>query len=161
MKRSNKYVGLDVHQATTVSTVREESGRVVARSVVPTEAAALVEYVRGMRGAVHVAFEEGTQAQWLRDRRAWADSNCETPNVPTDTSISSGANRQTSSAAVVTITGKYMSSVANPRFDFRFPSSDASGRSASSSPVARRSSMERPPSPWPRMMQKSASSDGG
>jgi hypothetical protein len=35
--------------------------------VLPTEAAALVEYFRGMRGAVHVAFEEGTQAQWLHD----------------------------------------------------------------------------------------------
>lgn len=67
MKRSDKYVGLDVHQATTVSTVREETGRVLARSVVPTEAAALVEYFRGMRGAIHVAFEEGTQAQWLHD----------------------------------------------------------------------------------------------
>jgi hypothetical protein len=47
--------------------VRDESGRVVARSVVPTEAVALGEYVRGMRGPVHVAFEEGTQAQWLHD----------------------------------------------------------------------------------------------
>jgi transposase len=26
-----------------------------------------VEYFRGMRGAIHVAFEEGTQAQWLHD----------------------------------------------------------------------------------------------
>ena len=67
MKRSTKYVGLDVHQATTVSTVREETGRVLARSVVPTEATSLVEYFRGMRGAIHVAFEEGTQAQWLHD----------------------------------------------------------------------------------------------
>jgi hypothetical protein len=61
-KRSSKYVGLDVHQATTVSTVREETGRVLARSVVPTEATALVEYFRGMHGTIHVAFEEGTQA---------------------------------------------------------------------------------------------------
>lgn len=67
MKRSSKYVGLDVHQATTVTTVREESGRVLARSVVPTDAAALVEYFRGMRGTIYVAFEEGTQAQWLHD----------------------------------------------------------------------------------------------
>jgi len=65
MKHSSKYVGLDVHQATTVSTVREETGRVLARSVVPTDATALVEYFGGMRGAIHVAFEEGTQAQWL------------------------------------------------------------------------------------------------
>ena len=67
MKRSTKYVALDVHQATTVASVREESGRVIARTVLPTEAGALVEFFRGMRGAIHVAFEEGTQAQWLHE----------------------------------------------------------------------------------------------
>jgi transposase len=67
MKRTTKYVALDVHQATTVASVREESGRVIARTILPTEAPAIVEWFRGMRGAVHVAFEEGTQAQWLHD----------------------------------------------------------------------------------------------
>lgn len=67
MKRSTKYVGLDVHQATTVSTIRDDTGRVLARTVVPTAAEALVEYFRRMRGPIHVAFEEGTQAQWLHD----------------------------------------------------------------------------------------------
>jgi transposase len=67
MKQTTKYVGLDVHQATTVAVVGDDTGRVIARSVVPTEAAALLEFVRGMRGAVHVALEEGTQAQWLYD----------------------------------------------------------------------------------------------
>jgi transposase len=67
MKRSPKYVGLDVHQATTVSTVREETGRVIARTILPTEAGPIVDWFRGMRGAVHVAVEEGTQAQWLHD----------------------------------------------------------------------------------------------
>src|SRR5213594_564385 len=65
MKRTTKYVALDVHQATTVASVREESGRVIARSVLPTDSGALTEFVRGMRGARHVTFEEGTQAQWL------------------------------------------------------------------------------------------------
>jgi len=67
MKRSLKYVGLDVHQATTVTSVREESGRVIAQTVLPTDGRMLVEYFRGMRGSIHVAFEEGTQAQWLHD----------------------------------------------------------------------------------------------
>src|SRR5260370_34655367 len=67
MKRTTKYVALDVHQAMTVASVREESGRVIARTVVPTEARALVAFFHGMRGAVHVAFEEGTQAQWLHE----------------------------------------------------------------------------------------------
>lgn len=67
MKRSTKYVGLDVHQATTVASIREESGRVIARTIVPTEATRLVDVFRQMRGTIHVAFEEGTQAQWLHD----------------------------------------------------------------------------------------------
>lgn len=67
MKQTTKYVALDVHQATTVAAVREESGRVIARSIVPTEAQVLVEFFRTMRGSIHVTFEEGTQAQWLHD----------------------------------------------------------------------------------------------
>jgi len=67
MKRSAKYVGLDVHQATTVACIREESGRVIARTILPTEETALLEFFGTMRGSVHVAFEEGTQAQWLHD----------------------------------------------------------------------------------------------
>jgi hypothetical protein len=67
MKQTTKYVGPDVHQATTVAVAGDDSGRVIARSVVPTEASGLRELVRGMRGTVHVALEEGTQAQWLSD----------------------------------------------------------------------------------------------
>jgi transposase len=67
MTRSSKYVGLDVHQATTFSPIRDDTGRVLARTVVPTEADALLDFFRGMRGTIHVALEEGTQAQWLHD----------------------------------------------------------------------------------------------
>ncbi len=67
MKCTTKYVALDVHQASTVASVREESGRVIARTILPTEEPAIVEFFRGMRGSIHVAFEEGTQAQWLHD----------------------------------------------------------------------------------------------
>lgn len=67
MKRSTKYVGLDVHQATTVASVREENGRLIARAIVATEGEAILEFIGGLRGSVHVAFEEGTQAQWLYD----------------------------------------------------------------------------------------------
>jgi len=50
-----------------VTSVRVQSGRVVARSILPTEPSALVEYFGGMRGSIRVVFEEGTQAQWLHD----------------------------------------------------------------------------------------------
>jgi hypothetical protein len=67
MKRTTKYVALDVHQAMTVASVREENGRIIARSIIPTEGQAILEFFRGMRGSIHVTFEEGTQAQWLYD----------------------------------------------------------------------------------------------
>jgi hypothetical protein len=53
MKHSTKYVGLDVYEATTVACVREESGRVIARAVVPTEEEALLELFGTMRGSVN------------------------------------------------------------------------------------------------------------
>ena len=65
MKRTTKYVGLDVHQAMTVATVRGEGGRVIARSVIETSDGSIREFLSAMAGSVHVAFEEGTQAQWL------------------------------------------------------------------------------------------------
>ncbi len=67
MNRTAKYVGLDVHQSATVASVRQEDGRVIARGILPTEEHAFLEFFRGMRGSVHVTFEEGTQAQWLHD----------------------------------------------------------------------------------------------
>jgi hypothetical protein len=54
MKRTTKYVALDVHQATTVASVREDNGRVIVRSVLPTDGWAITEFVRGTRGAVAV-----------------------------------------------------------------------------------------------------------
>jgi len=62
-----QYLALDVHQATTVATVREQSGPVRMRATVATEARAILSLVRGLGSRVHVAFEEGTQAQWLHD----------------------------------------------------------------------------------------------
>lgn len=67
MTRTNKYVALDGHQATTVASGRAETGRVVVQPVLPTEAPALLAFFRGMRGAGQVVVEEGTQAQWLHD----------------------------------------------------------------------------------------------
>jgi hypothetical protein len=62
-----QYVGLDIHQATVVMSVRDEQGAVVMRATVPTDAEAVVGLIRGLGSRVHVALEEGTQAQWLHD----------------------------------------------------------------------------------------------
>jgi hypothetical protein len=43
-----KYVAFDVHQATTAASVRGEGGRVLARTILPTEEPAIVEFFRGI-----------------------------------------------------------------------------------------------------------------
>ena len=60
-------MALDDHQATLVVSVRDEQGSIVMRATVATEAKAIVGLVRGLSSGVHIAFEEGTQAQWLHD----------------------------------------------------------------------------------------------
>jgi len=64
---ANQYVALDVHQATLVVSVRDESGSIRMHATVPTEQRAIVDLLRGLSGRIHVAFEEGTQSQWLHD----------------------------------------------------------------------------------------------
>lgn len=64
---SVRYVGLDVHRDTIAVAVLEESGKLVMQSILPTHGAALVDLVRGLRGNVHLTFEEGTQSAWLHD----------------------------------------------------------------------------------------------
>ena len=76
MKRTTKYVALDVHQATTLASVWDDSGRVLARSVLETHGPSIVEFLRGMRGAQHVAFEVETQSQWLHDLVAPLADRC-------------------------------------------------------------------------------------
>lgn len=62
-----QYVALDVHQATLVVSVRDVEGAVVLRATVATDAKVIVGLIRSLAARVQVAFEEGTQAQWLHD----------------------------------------------------------------------------------------------
>ncbi|MBT7067181.1 MAG: IS110 family transposase [Verrucomicrobia bacterium] len=60
-----KYVGADVHGQTTCFCVLDSSGQKIMETTVATTSSALESFVRALSGEVHVAFEEGTQAQWL------------------------------------------------------------------------------------------------
>lgn len=53
-------LGLDVHQATVVASLRNDQGTVVMRATVRTEAETILALVRGVGTRVHVPFEEGT-----------------------------------------------------------------------------------------------------
>jgi transposase len=62
---SVKYVGLDVHQATISAAVLDSEGRLVMECVLATRAGAILDFVRSLRGTVHLTFEEGTHSAWL------------------------------------------------------------------------------------------------
>ena len=62
-----KYIGLDVHQATISVAVRDSKGKLVMESVLETKASTLLEFFAGLRGTLSVTFEEGTWAAWLYD----------------------------------------------------------------------------------------------
>jgi hypothetical protein len=65
---SEKYIGLDVHQATIVVAVMDSSGKLVMESILETKAATILQFFAGLRGTLSVTFEEGTWAAWLYDR---------------------------------------------------------------------------------------------
>src|SRR6476660_6238250 len=64
---NEKYIGLDVHQATVVVAVRDSTGKLVMESILETEAATLLQFFAGLRGTLAVTFEEWTWAAWLYD----------------------------------------------------------------------------------------------
>src|SRR5260370_29005182 len=62
-----KYIGLDVHQATISAAVLDSTGKLVMESILETKAATILQFIQGLRGSLHVTFEEGTCAAWLHD----------------------------------------------------------------------------------------------
>ena len=62
-----KYIGMDVHQATISVAVLDSAGKVIMECILETKAATILEFVQGLRGSLSVTFEEGTSAAWLHD----------------------------------------------------------------------------------------------
>jgi hypothetical protein len=46
---SEKYIGLDVHQATIVVAVTDSSGKLIMESILETEAATILQFFAGLR----------------------------------------------------------------------------------------------------------------
>jgi transposase len=64
---STKYIGLDVHKESISIAVLNFAGKMVMECVIETKASTLLQFIRGLRGDLHVTFEEGTWAGWLYD----------------------------------------------------------------------------------------------
>ena len=64
---STKYIGMDVHKETISIAVLNSSGKLVMETIIETKASTVLEFVQGLRGSLHVTFEEGAWAAWLYD----------------------------------------------------------------------------------------------
>src|SRR4030081_3144626 len=62
-----KYIGMDVHQATISVAVMDAGGKLIMECLLETKAATIVEFIRGLHGTLSLTFEEGTSAAWLHD----------------------------------------------------------------------------------------------
>jgi transposase len=60
-----KYVGLDVDQATIVAHVTDAKGNFVMETMLETKASSIRQFLKSLEGTVHLAFEEGCMAAWL------------------------------------------------------------------------------------------------
>ena len=62
-----KYIGLDVHKEAIAIAVLNDAGKLVMESIVETQSGSLLQFIHGLRGELHVTWEEGTWAAWLYD----------------------------------------------------------------------------------------------
>ena len=67
MSHDVKYIGMDVHKEATVIAVLNGTGKLVMESIVETKASSILQFIHGLRGELHVTWEEGTWAAWLYD----------------------------------------------------------------------------------------------
>ncbi len=64
---STKYIGMDVHKESISIAVMNAAGKIVMECVIETKANMILQCIDGLRGDLHVTFEEGTSAAWLYD----------------------------------------------------------------------------------------------
>src|SRR6202040_956835 len=67
MSHEGKYIGMDVHKEAIVIAVLNGSGKLIMETILETKASSILEFIHGLRGELHVTWEEGTWAAWLYD----------------------------------------------------------------------------------------------
>src|SRR6266403_5481 len=56
---STKYIGMDVHKESISIAVMNAAGKLVMECVIETKASIILQFIHGLRGDLHVTFEEG------------------------------------------------------------------------------------------------------
>ena len=56
-----KYIGMDVHEATISAAVMNAQGKLLIESLLETRADTIVEFIHGLRGTLSLTFNYGRQ----------------------------------------------------------------------------------------------------
>lgn len=64
---NEKYVAFDVHLATIAFCVVDYVGKIVSEGIFENKPEAIRDFLSGLRGRIHLTFEQGTLAAWLYD----------------------------------------------------------------------------------------------
>jgi hypothetical protein len=64
---SIRYIGLDLHRDTISAAVLDNDGTLMMQSVLATRAAAVIDFLSGIKGTLHVTFEECRHSALLYD----------------------------------------------------------------------------------------------
>jgi hypothetical protein len=62
-----EYIGFDVHEGTITAAVRDCTGKLVMEAILETKAVTILQFIAGLRGSLHVIFEERTWVAWPYD----------------------------------------------------------------------------------------------
>ena len=62
-----KYIGMDVHQATISAAVMDAHGKLLMECLLETKTSTIVDFIQGLHGTLSLTFEEGPSAAWLHD----------------------------------------------------------------------------------------------
>jgi hypothetical protein len=61
---SAKYIGLDVHKESISIAVLTAAGKIVMECVIETKAITILEFLRGLRGELHITFQNPCSITW-------------------------------------------------------------------------------------------------
>src|SRR5713101_4144264 len=65
-----KYIGMDVHDATISAAVKNAEGKLLMECVLETKAATILDFIQGLRGTLALTFEEGISCLVTRSAEA-------------------------------------------------------------------------------------------
>ena len=72
-----KYIGMDVHQATISVAVMDSSGKLIMECLLETKAATIVEFIQGLHGTLSGSMRES----WQRCYAPTNSSRCTTESM--------------------------------------------------------------------------------